>query len=322
MQASRVCLFAFCLRDPNSVECVQVRRRTGCSRGEPEPALAYYRERMSALDEAAEAEYDAIVDKRQTCRNRSVIRPVNLNPSSDQMNVTGPPTQRGEQELKYFRPRFVFLLGNSTRSQTLAHSDLYKLFIPSKLRKLVANEETEFFTGTGVVEFTSLAEKQCAIQSNLSGQPYFILASNAPDPRDLLWCNISMDRKTIEQRRVVVQVILVVGLLGWGAVVTFITNLGKCRRPCVSFLCTALSPLLPDTHDRKLAANNLVRQIENNDFFREYASVLYGYLPATMISLILLYLPYIFLGLGKRVIRFKSLSRVDEFTLLWNTCYR
>ena len=76
------------------------------------------------------------------------------------------------------------------------------------------------------------------------------------------------------------------------------------------------------THDRKLAANNLVRQIENNDFFREYASVLYGYLPATLISLILLYLPYIFLGLGKRVIRFKSLSRVDEFTLLWNTCYR
>jgi len=191
-------------------------------------------------------------------------------------------------------PRFDFLLGHSTRSQTLANSDLYNLFIPSKLLRLIANEEAEFFTGTGIVEFTSLADKQFAIQCNLSGQPYFILASNAPDPRDLLWCNIAMDRKTVEQRRVVVQVFLVVGLLGWGAVVSLITNF----------------------------SNNLVRQIESANILDKYASVLYGYLPTTLISLILLYIPNIFFLLGKRVIRFKSLSRVDEFTLLWNTCYR
>lgn len=88
--------------------------------------------------------------------------------------------------------------------------------------------------------------------------------------------------------------------------------------------CGLLTPLLPGTHNRKLAANNLVRQIESANLLDDSipASVLYGYLPTTLISLILLYLPSIFFELGKRVIRFKSLSRVDEFTLLWNTCYR
>merc|ERR1719161_1346743 len=109
-----------------------------------------------------------------------------------------------------------------------------------------------------------------------------MLASNAPDPRDLLWCNISMDQKTIEQRRVAVQVVLVVGLLGWGTAVTVITDV----------------------------ANDLARQIEPANFIDDSipASVLYGYLPATLISLILYCLPSIFFKLGKRVIRFKSLS--------------
>lgn len=70
--------------------------------------MEYYRERIREADEAADAEFDAIVDRRQTFRNRSLLGPINLSPSSSQMNVTGPPTPRGEQSMSI---RFAFLLG-------------------------------------------------------------------------------------------------------------------------------------------------------------------------------------------------------------------
>lgn len=47
-----------------------------------------------------------------------------------------------------------------------------------------------------------------------------------------------------------------------------------------------------------------------------------GYIPALVVSLVLLWLPYLFFIFAKRVIRFQSWTQCDEFVLTWNTGYR
>ena len=47
-----------------------------------------------------------------------------------------------------------------------------------------------------------------------------------------------------------------------------------------------------------------------------------GYLPALVVSLVLLWIPNLFFAFARHVVRFKSHTQCDEFTLLWNTCYR
>ena len=56
-----------------------------------------------------------------------------------------------------------------------------------------------------------------AVQCNLSGQPYWMLTDDAPDPRDLIWSNVSVEVKTIEGRKILVQCGLLIGVLAWYA---------------------------------------------------------------------------------------------------------
>lgn len=63
-----------------------------------------------------------------------------------------------------------------------------------------------------------------AVQCNLSGQPYWMITEDAPDPRDVFWKNVGADRLTIESRKILVQCILLLGILGWGTIATYINR--------------------------------------------------------------------------------------------------
>lgn len=63
-----------------------------------------------------------------------------------------------------------------------------------------------------------------AVQCNLSGQPYWMITEDAPDPRDMFWRNVGANRLTIESRRILVQCVLLLGLLGWGTIVSYINK--------------------------------------------------------------------------------------------------
>ena len=56
-----------------------------------------------------------------------------------------------------------------------------------------------------------------AVQCNLFGEPYTFITKEAPDPRDVLWSNIICDHRFIEKRKVVVEFVLVILVLTWGA---------------------------------------------------------------------------------------------------------
>ena len=102
-----------------------------------------------------------------------------------------------------------------------------------------------------------------------------MVTNDAPDPRDLIWSNMCMDYKTIEYRENVSEFVLLVGLAGWGVVVTWITSLSH---------VVATGVGLP--------------QVE--------------YLQSLLVFLVLLWLPAVFLWIAESVIRFKSLSRVGS----------
>jgi hypothetical protein len=109
-----------------------------------------------------------------------------------------------------------------------------------------------------------------------------MVTTDAPDPRDIIWANMCMELQTIDYRENIAQLVLLLGLAFWGAIVTLIT-----------FISNAL-------YDSKPIGGFLIN-----------VGLTQGYLPALLISLVLLYVPTIFLWVAHDVIRFKSLSRVS-----------
>ena len=127
--------------------------------GEKTPALPYYENKLRDEDEDAQELYDEIVETRLRNRNASV---------------------------SVVNRRRYSLSGSEHGSSP----GLHELLVPERIQKLFGKDE-EFFSGTGIVEFKSIATKQTATQCNLSGQSYWMITSEAPDPRDILWVNIS-----------------------------------------------------------------------------------------------------------------------------------
>jgi len=54
----------------------------------------------------------------------------------------------------------------------------------------------------------------------------------------------------------------------------------------------------------------------------KFYNLVKDYIPALVVSLVLLWIPNLFFLLARSVIRFKSHTQCDEFVLLWNTGYR
>ena len=121
-----------------------------------EDAFEYYINKIKEADDLADKEYINIVDTRSKSRQESLV---------------AAQLQRRDSE-------------SHSPGQFGAHN-LYTLLVPSNVRKRFFGEESEFFCGTGMVTFKSIASKQNAVQCNLSGQPYWMLTHDAPDPRDV-----------------------------------------------------------------------------------------------------------------------------------------
>lgn len=112
-------------------------------------------------------------------------------------------------------------------------------------------------------------------------------SSNAPDPRDIIWDNATMDRDDIEKRRLVIDCLLGLGILFWSAFVTMITNFVN-----------------------KILADDLIQK------FSVLGNLIKSYLPVLIISIILCVLPVGLQRLGCNVIRLKSTSEVRTSSTL------
>mmetsp|Transcript_26962 Transcript_26962/g.56923 ORF Transcript_26962/g.56923 Transcript_26962/m.56923 type:complete len:1388 (-) Transcript_26962:191-4354(-) len=227
--------------------------------GKKENALAYYSRKIMDLEELADQEYDNITKLRRRWHSASLFQ-------------TLPDTC------------------DNSSSMSNAFKSIYEVIIPMEFRRKYFGEEVPFFCGTGMVTFKSNATKQSAVQCNLSGHPYFNITTDVPDPRDIVWANVVVEKYLSDRRETLVNVLLFVGIFGWGAFVTWITEITN------------------------LAIGYLPSYIP--------AAVMQAYLPVLAVATILLWIPYLFHFVALKYICFKSYSQCDEFTLKWNTGYR
>eukprot|EP00956_Cyclotella_meneghiniana_P042497 scaffold248505_cov58-Cyclotella_meneghiniana.AAC.1 len=159
----------------------------------------------------------------------------------------------------------------SAEGRSSSVSDISKMIREA----LGLHSSDDLVCSTAFVEFKSLTAKQ----------------SEAPDPRDLLWANVICERRYIERRKLLVEFLLCVFVLLWGAFVATITEVAN----------SSIDGL-------KLKNYDLTR-------FRLYV-------PTLIISLILLWIPKFLFIFAMRIIKFKSFSQCDEFVIKWNTAFR
>jgi len=151
---------------------------------------------------------------------------------------------------------------------------------------------------TGFVEFNNLTAKQSALQCNITGTNQYMVTKSAPDPRDIVWENATVERGTINIKKFQMDSLLFAGTLTWSVVVIGITSISNLDR--LTFLPDWLVPA--------------------TDSF--WYGLIQGYLPVIVLELLMLFILFLLRFIGEKVIRFKVKSEVDKFVFRWHFGYR
>ncbi len=114
-----------------------------------------------------------------------------------------------------------------------------------------------------------------------------MVLTSAPDPRDVIWDNATVEKQTIVVKNSQCALLLFTGTLFWFAVIGFVTSL-----------------------------SNLDQYKENNIlpawFFPDEDTILYdlmqGYIPVILLELFMLIVPFTLRIIAKNFIRFKTHS--------------
>lgn len=82
-------------------------------------------------------------------------------------------------------------------------------------------------SSTGFITFNSRVAASCASQMLLSQRYYLIQIKSAPNPKDIIWDNVSIPQQQINIRHRIADNTLIVGALFWSFVVGFITTIAN-----------------------------------------------------------------------------------------------
>ena len=207
-------------------------------------ALAHYMAEIRRMNALVDAEYDTLVKRKK--ENERTPSTFELSESKDQGSVI--------RKLEY-------IFGNDGEDEDSDGDDA----TGDALEAIVD-------CSNGFVEFETRAAKQCALQVELSGQASYFSTKQAPDPRDLIWRNMTANRKTISRSQYAVQIILFIGILFWSALVGLIGSIES-------------------------AVNEWA---EKNDVEVEFLTgFIAGYLPVLLLMILMAIIPSIFTFLGE-----------------------
>ena len=134
-----------------------------------------------------------------------------------------------------------------------------------------------------------------ALQCNITGTNGFMVLTSAPDPRDILWDNATVEKQTIIVKNAQCGLLLFTGTLFWFAVVGFVTSLSNI-----------------DQYREK--------EILPAWMFPAEDSILYelieGFVPVVLLELLMLIVPFTLRIVAERFIRFKTHSgKTDRYHL-------
>lgn len=190
-----------------------------------------------------------------------------------------------------------------TQSKNLAedreeHRDIFASNFKGA-KTFITGTSDELTCSTGFVEFTTLTAKQSALQCNLTGTNDYMATSPAPDPRDMLWENATVEKKFIQIKKLQCDALLFTGTLFWSVVVSAITLIA----------------------DLDIIKDRLPQALIPEDGTFLYFLV-EGYLPVVLLELIMLPVPILLRIIATKFIRFKTHSEIDSFVYKWHFAYR
>mmetsp|Transcript_24959 Transcript_24959/g.32234 ORF Transcript_24959/g.32234 Transcript_24959/m.32234 type:complete len:480 (+) Transcript_24959:1-1440(+) len=164
------------------------------------------------------------------------------------------------------------------------------------LGKLTIGENV---SSTGFVTFTTLSAKAAASQMLLTEHPMRFQAHAAPESRDIIWKNVTCPMSQVQLRQNVTNIVLIIGIIVWSAVVSFIQVLSS-----IEFL------------------EDYLPFLKNLDTNSTYYSLLSGYLPVVALLIVVQLLPYLFQALEQRYVGLKSYSAVQAAVLIYFFYYQ
>ena len=125
-----------------------------------------------------------------------------------------------------------------------------------------------------------------ALQCNITGTNGFMVLASAPDPRDIIWDNATVEKQSIIVKNAQFSLILFTGTLFWFAVVGFVTSLSNLDEYRIS--------------------------LGNPAWFPDEDSIIYdlieGYVPVILLESLMLIVPFTLHIVAKNFIRLKTHS--------------
>ena len=99
-------------------------------------------------------------------------------------------------------------------------------------------------TSTAIVTFTNLRAKQAAAQCALTGNSTSMQVFHAPDPRSILWENITTPLPIRETSRFGMKIVWGIGILFWAIPVSFVNSLANLNNILEAFHFETVDPNL------------------------------------------------------------------------------
>eukprot|EP00300_Choanocystis_sp_HF-7_P015566 c19103_g1_i5.p1 GENE.c19103_g1_i5~~c19103_g1_i5.p1 ORF type:complete len:448 (+),score=115.16 c19103_g1_i5:1200-2543(+) len=149
-------------------------------------------------------------------------------------------------------------------------------------------------SNVAVVQFCSLAAKQAALQTELSGRPEFFDPFPAPDPNDVIWENTTASLTTLQIKRFASNVLWSVGIMFWAIPVGFVQAVAN-----LESLSDNLHVWIPN---------------KNSPLY----GILSGYLPVIALIVLMTVLPLSIQASAVKFAKVKSVSEADRYTFMWH----
>eukprot|EP00612_Vaucheria_litorea_P001677 CAMPEP_0171454584 /NCGR_PEP_ID=MMETSP0945-20130129/1804_1 /TAXON_ID=109269 /ORGANISM="Vaucheria litorea, Strain CCMP2940" /LENGTH=758 /DNA_ID=CAMNT_0011979621 /DNA_START=823 /DNA_END=3099 /DNA_ORIENTATION=- len=145
-------------------------------------------------------------------------------------------------------------------------------------------------SATAFVTFKTLGARASSVQSLIVSQPMLFNVKAAPEPRDIIWVNVTRHIYQIQCRKTLIKILVALGLIFWASVVAGIQAL-----------------TLPQTLDVVLPG--IEKLSEQNE---QLSNMLANYLPVVLMIILMQNLYFVFKMLAKRVEGYKSESEVER----------
>ncbi|CAN0019014.1 unnamed protein product [Ectocarpus sp. 12 AP-2014] len=145
-------------------------------------------------------------------------------------------------------------------------------------------------SGTGFVTFKCLSGRACAVSTLVTNRPEVFNLKPAPEPRDIVWKNVTNHVIHVQNRNRLVNLGLALGIIFWSVVVSGIQTLSK---------VDTIAQVFPAVE----------KAAEENTFL---TSLLEAYLPVTILLIIINLLYFILKWMALHLEGYKTYSEVER----------